>query len=317
MPEPHAFQLQPAQRQALTERFGTQVCFHCPVAPYTTVGIGGPADILLVARDAAELGDMVSACWQMSLPTLILGNGSNVLVSDKGIRGACIINHANRIDVIEDPAQPGLHTCIYAESGALLARVARVAESHQLGTFEWAEGIPGTVGGAVIGNAGAFGGELAGNFVSATILQPGEEPRVWLPEEMQFSYRSSLFKSSDIKAVVLSATFRLKKAAPDEIHHKMVENADKRRMKQPAARSIGSIFKNPENEYAGRLINQLNLKGTRIGDAEISQQHANIFINVGQATAEDFIRLMEFARQQVLEHYGIQLEPEILLIGDW
>ena len=134
---------------------------------------------------------------------------------------------------------------------------------------------------------------------------------------MQFSYRSSRFKKTNTKAVVLSATFHLETAPQEDIHQKMQQNAEKRRSKQPAARSIGSIFKNPENDFAGRLINQLNLKGTRIGGAEISQKHANIFINVDNATAADFLRLIEYTRQQVLEHYSIELEPEILFIGEW
>ncbi|MEE4195564.1 MAG: UDP-N-acetylmuramate dehydrogenase [Anaerolineae bacterium] len=301
----------------LQHQFADAVLLDQPLSAYTSVGIGGPADLLLIAKDETELEKMVQACWNADLPTIILGKGSNVLVSDKGIRGATIINQAVKHQVIENPTNPGEMTWIFSESGALLGKVSRLAASFSLTGMEWGEGVPGTIGGAVIGNAGAFGGDMSDSMVSCRILKRGEAARDYFSEEMEFSYRKSFLKENTENFVVLSAVFQFAHGEKQQIQEKMADNQAKRRKKQPATRSIGSVFKNPENDFAGRLINQLHLKGTRFGDAQISQQHANIFINVGNATANDWMHLMEFTQQKVLENYGIQLEPEILLIGEW
>jgi len=301
---------------SLQQQFGGRMLIDEPLSRYTSVGIGGPADVLLMAGNETELEQMASACWQADLPTLILGKGSNVLVSDKGIRGVTIINRAEAVSITEDPSS-GAMTRLFAESGALLAKAARVAEQHSLSGMEWAEGVPGTVGGAVIGNAGAFGGDIAMNIITARMMQRGEQPRDYQPDEMGFAYRKSFLKNNTINHVVLSAIFQLAPGDRDQIHVKMQENQEKRRKKQPATRSIGSVFKNPENGFAGRLINQLGMKGTRVGDAMISMEHANIFINVGQATAQEWVALMELTQKAVFEHHGILLEPEILKIGEW
>lgn len=301
----------------LQQQFTTNVMLDQKLSSYTSSGIGGPADVLMTARDEAQLEAMVQACWDADLPTLILGKGSNVLVSDKGIRGVTIINLATKVAVVENPEDGGKMNRIFSESGALLGKVSRAAESAGLATMEWAEGIPGTIGGAVIGNAGAFGGDVKDNFISCRMMKRGEAARIYLPEEMGFAYRKSFLKNNSDDYVVLSTLFQLQEGNPKAIQDKMADNQAKRRKKQPATRSIGSVFKNPEGDFAGRLINQLHLKGTRFGDAQISMEHANIFINVGEATANDWIHLMEYAQQKVLDHYGIQLEPEILLIGEW
>ena len=301
----------------LQRQFGDQVMLNEPLSTFTSVGIGGPADVLLIAKSEQALESMVQACWDADLPTIVLGRGSNVLVSDKGIRGATVINQATAAYVMENPTNPGAMTRIYAESGAFLGKVARLAESFSLAGMEWGEGIPGTIGGAVIGNAGAFGGDLKDNFISCRILKRGEKTRSYFAKEMEFQYRKSFLKNNTDDFAVLSTIFQLAMGEKEKIHEKMMDNQAKRRKKQPTTRSIGSIFKNPPNDFAGRLINQLHLKGTRFGDAQISQKHANIFINVGNATANDWKNLMEFTQQKVLENYGIQLEPEILLIGEW
>lgn len=303
--------------QSLHQQFGASVMEGQNLSTYTSSGIGGPADVLLIAKDETELENMVQACWDADLPTIILGKGSNVLVSDKGIRGATIINQANEAHIVENPDKPGEMTRLFSESGTLLGKVSRLAESFSLTGMEWGEGIPGTIGGAVIGNAGAFGGDVRECFISCRMLKRGETARNYTAEEMRFKYRRSFLKNNTDDYVVLSALFQLSTGDKAKIHDKMVDNQTKRRKKQPAARSIGSVFKNPKNDFAGRLINQLHLKGTRFGDAQISMKHANIFINVGNATANDWLHLMEFTQQKVLENYGIQLEPEILLIGEW
>ena len=303
--------------QEFQQQFGLSVKLNQSLSAYTSSGIGGPADLLLIAKNEAELEKMVQASWDADLPTIILGKGSNVLVSDKGIRGITIINQAINAQIVENPGKPGEMTRIYAESGALLGKVSRLAESFSLKGMEWGEGIPGTIGGAVIGNAGAFGGDVSDDMVSCRILERGKPAREYLNDEMGFSYRKSFLKDNTDNYVVLSAIFQYSPGEKEKIHERMADNQTKRRRKQPATRSIGSVFKNPDNDYAGRLINRLHLKGTRFGDAQISEKHANIFINVGNATANDWIHLMEFTQQKVLENYGIQLEPEILLIGEW
>ena len=317
MPEHVNSILSEKQTEIFNAAFGDHAAANTPIASYTTVGIGGPVDMLLVAHNETELGAMIQQCWQLEVPVMVLGNGSNVLVSDKGIRGVCIVNHAKNIKLIEDPHNPGQMTHIFAESGALMGQVARLALANELATFEWAEGIPGTVGGAVIGNAGAFGGETAENFVSAKILICGREIEQFTKAAMDFRYRSSIFKHTDEKFIVLSAIFKLEPGDSESIQQKMMDCRKKRRKKQPTDKSIGSVFKNPENDYAGRLISQLELKGTRIGDAMISYKHANIFVNVGAATAADYRALIELTQEKVLEHYNIHLEPEILFLGEW
>lgn len=305
------------QQNTLINSFGNHARINESIAPYTTIKIGGCVDILMVAHNETELGEMTKTCWGLDIPMIVLGNGSNILVSDKGIRGVCIINHADQIKLVEDSKNPGKMNHIFTESGALLGKVSRFAEEHSLTTFEWAEGIPGTIGGSIIGNAGAYGGEIAGNFISAKILQRGGKKSLFFPEDMDFRYRYSIFKHNEEDFIVLSAIFKLVSGEEEEIRQRMLENQQKRRKIQPAYKSIGSVFKNPANDYAGRLINRLNLKGLRIGDAMISYEHANIFVNVGKASSIDYKRLIELTQKKVLTHYGIQLEPEILFLGEW
>ena len=305
------------QQTTLINSFGDHARANESIAPYTTIRIGGSVDVLLVAHNETELSKMTQTCWELNIPMMVLGNGSNVLISDKGIRGVCIINHADQIKLIEDPKKPGEMNHIFTESGALLGKVSRFAEEHALATFEWAEGIPGTIGGSIIGNAGAYGGEIAGNFVSAKILQRGKEKTLFFSEDMDFRYRYSIFKHNKEDFIVLSAIFKLEAGEKETIRQLMLENQKKRRKKQSSYKSIGSVFKNPANDYAGRLINRLNLKGMRVGDAMISYEHANIFVNVGKASSTDYRRLIELTQKKVFAHYGIQLEPEILFIGEW
>ncbi|MCD4751626.1 MAG: UDP-N-acetylmuramate dehydrogenase [Anaerolineaceae bacterium] len=305
------------QQNNLINSFGDHARINESIAPYTTIRIGGSVDVLMVAHNETELSEMTQTCWDLNIPMMVLGNGSNVLVSDKGIRGVCIINHADQIKLIENPKTPGEMNHISTESGALLGKVSRFAEEQSLTTFEWAEGIPGTIGGSIIGNAGAYGGEIAGNFISAKILQRGKKKSLFISEDMDFRYRYSTFKHNEEDFIVLSAIFKLVAGEKETIRQRMLENQKKRRKKQPSHKSIGSVFKNPANDYAGRLINRLNLKGMRIGDVMISYEHANIFVNVGKASSIDYRRLIELTQKKVLAHYGIQLEPEILFLGEW
>jgi UDP-N-acetylmuramate dehydrogenase len=234
------------------------------------------------------------------------------------MRGLVILNRAKRIEYRES-AQ------VWCESGTALPTLARECVARGLSGLEWAVGVPGTVGGAVVGNAGAHGRDIAADLLSATIMNEADEVVEWSRAELQFEYRSSRIKrearsnhaTRNTQDVVLAATFQLAAGDPIELAKKAEEFNDYRRRTQPPGASIGSMFKNPPGETAGRLIDQCGLKGTRRGDAEISTVHANFFVNRGQATASDVKALIDVAQQQVKATFGIELELEIELLGRW
>jgi UDP-N-acetylmuramate dehydrogenase len=205
---------------------------------------------------------------------------------------------------------------VWAESGALIGTIARQVGLRGLGGFEWASTVPGTLGGAVYGNAGAFGGDMNGNLVLAEILHPtGKE--LWSAERLQYQYRSSLLKREQIPAIILAARLKLEHSDPQHVQEKMDSFSTRRRGSQPPGASLGSMFKNPPGDYAGRLIEAAGLKGMRIGSAEISSIHANFFVNHGEASAADIGQLIRTARETVAEKFGINLELEVELLGDW
>jgi UDP-N-acetylmuramate dehydrogenase len=289
-----------------------------PLARYTTARIGGPADVLVEAASATDLKSLSVAARKWGLPITILGGGANVLVSDAGLRGLVIINKAKRIEFREG-AQ------VWCESGTVLPTLARECVAHGLAGLEWAVGVPGTVGGAVVGNAGAHGRDVAADLLSATILNEVNEVLDWPKSDLEFEYRSSRIKrqSRGLPAgrhtpyVVLAATFQLTAADPGELARQANEFNDYRRRTQPPGASLGSMFKNPPGQAAGQLIDQCGLKGTRVGDAEISAVHANFFVNLGQARASDVKTLIDLAQRRVKERFGVELELEIELLGEW
>jgi len=304
-----------------------------PVARYTTARIGGPADVLVEAANAEDLKNLVVAARKWDLPITILGGGANVLVSDAGIRGLVIINKAKHIE-FRAGAQ------VRCESGTVLPTLARECVARGLAGLEWAVGVPGTVGGAIVGNAGAHGRDIAADLLSATILNEANEVVEWSNADLQLEYRSSRIKRDardrmqearsrrqeaggkkyaprTTPFVVLAATFQLTAADPAKLAQKADEFNDYRRRTQPPGASLGSMFKNPPGNAAGRLIDQCGLKGTRVGDAEISTLHANFFVNHGRAKASDVKTLIDVARQRVKEKLGVELELEIELLGEW
>ena len=306
---------------------------HEPLARYTPARVGGPAEALLEVTSAAELQASVIAARQAGLPILILGGGANVLISDAGVRGLTIINKAKRVEFQDNAV-------VWCEAGTILPALARECVARGLGGLEWAVGVPGTVGGAVVGNAGAHGRDIAAGLTSATILNPANEVVEWSKAELQFKYRSSRIKrdagcrmqdagceKQDARSqghaprtthyVILAATFQLTPGDPAELAARAAEFSDYRRRTQPPGASLGSMFKNPPAMAAGRLIDQCGLKGTRRGGAEISTVHANFFVNRGEATAADVKALIDLARTQVRDRFGIDLELEIELVGEW
>lgn len=303
---------EPLEIDALLAVFGDRLQVNTNLAPYTTARIGGPADALIVVNSASELAQAAARLWEMEIPFHVLGYGSNILISDSGVPGVILLNRARAIVFDANGATP----TVWAESGALIGTIARQAALRGLGGFEWAATVPGTLGGAVYGNAGAFGGDMQSNLILAEILHPtGKE--LWPVERLQYQYRSSLLKREHLPAVILAARLRLEPSDRQSVEQKMESMSARRRSTQPPGASLGSMFKNPPGDFAGRLIEAAGLKGTRIGDAEISSVHANFFINHGNARAADVAALINIARETVVQNFGVWLELEVELLGDW
>jgi UDP-N-acetylmuramate dehydrogenase len=284
-----------------------------PLAHYTSARVGGPAKALLHAHSADELASIVTKLWEHHIPFQVLGAGSNVLIGDRGISQLVILNraHNTRIDIHHQPLS------VWAESGTNLSALSRQLALRGLSGLEWAAAIPGTVGGAVYGNAGAFGSDVASSLAVAEILHPQSGRGWWTSAQMGYQYRSSTLKREQNSAVILSARFRLEASTSQLVREKLDAYQNQRRGTQPPGASLGSMFKNPVGDYAGRLIEAAGLKGYHSGHAEISSVHANFFIVQDGAKAQDVWNLIEVARQKVLEKFGIHLELEIERIGDW
>jgi UDP-N-acetylmuramate dehydrogenase len=245
------------------------------------------------------------------LPYFILGGGSNVLVSDQGVRGITVLNRAKAVR-FENGSQPKVRV----ESGVVFSNLANRCASRGLSGLEWAATVPGTIGGAVYGNAGAFGGNMAGNLICTEILTESSREH-WSVEEMSYGYRSSALKRSNAIAIVLSAELGLKNATKEEVSATIGQFSERRKSAQPPGASMGSMFKNPEGDYAGRLIEAAGLKGTRIGNAEISTVHGNFFVNRGKTKASDICALIELTQKTVKEKFDVALELEVELVGEW
>ncbi|NTU55496.1 MAG: UDP-N-acetylmuramate dehydrogenase [Anaerolineales bacterium] len=295
----------------LYARLGDMVKENVSLAPYTSARIGGPADVLLTADTSAELARIVKLLWKHEMPFTLLGGGSNVLVSDRGVRGVVVLNRAKGVKF-----HTGDQPSVTAESGVVFSNLANRCASKGLAGLEWAATVPGTIGGAVYGNAGAFGGDMAGDLIHAELLTVnGKE--TFTAEQMGYGYRTSVLKRGEVKAVVLSAELALKNSNKEEVTVKIQQFSAHRKATQPPGASMGSMFKNPPGDYAGRLIESAGLKGTRIGNAEISPLHGNFFINHANTKAEDIRALIELVQKTVKEKQGVELELEIELIGEW
>lgn len=297
----------------LREEFGSRLQENVLLCNYSTMNVGGLADALLVATSANQLAEYVSRLWQYDLPVKVLGSGSNLLISDKGIRAVVVINHAHNIK-INTKSEP---VTVWAESGALMVNIGKKLALWELSGMEWAATIPGTVGGAVYGNAGAFGGETCRNLISADILHRKEGRCEWSCERLEYSYRASKIKRGLEDAVILAAVFRVEKGNRDQIYEYMETFRRRRWKNQPPGASMGSIFRNPINDKAGRLIEAAGLKGKKIGGAVISEQHANFILNEGGASAREILELMQLAHDTVKQKFNVDLVPEIEVVGEW
>ena len=295
----------------LYAKLGDKVKENVLLAPYTSARIGGPADILVTADDVAELARIVKLLWKQEMPFTILGGGSNVLVSDRGIRGVVVLNRA-KVVRFHSGDQPS----VTVESGVVFSNLANRCASKSFAGLEWAATVPGTIGGAVYGNAGAFGGDIAGNLIWAELLTENDREKFTV-EQMDYGYRTSVLKRGEVKAIVLSAELSLKNSTKEEAIVKIQQFSAHRKATQPPGASMGSMFKNPNGDYAGKLIEASGLKGTRIGNAEISPLHGNFFINHANTRAEDIRALVELVQKTVKEKQGVELELEIEFVGDW
>jgi UDP-N-acetylmuramate dehydrogenase len=286
---------------------------NAPLARYTTFRLGGPADLLLVARSMEELQEGVHLAHHAGLPWLVLGRGSNVLVADAGFRGVVIVNRARGVHW-----QNGGDTALLVvASGESLAGLVRQTAGLGWAGLEWAAGIPGTVGGAVVGNAGAFGGCMAD--VVSWVSVYGEEGQVRRLEagELGFACRQSRFRGKGNREVLLEMGLALHQGPAERLQEVVREHLRWRREHQPPGPSAGSVFRNPPDEPAGRLLDQAGMKGRERGGAYVSPLHANFILNRGGARAEDVRALIEEARQAVRRTAGVELELEIELLGEW
>ena len=281
-----------------------------PMASHTTFKIGGPADYFVKPETVEELAAVLKFCKEEEVPYFILGNGSNLLVGDKGFRGVVIQLYKN----FDGMTIEG--TTVTAKAGAMLVRVAKESGKAGLTGLEFASGIPGTIGGAMVMNAGAYGGEMKDVVTSVTVLTKDGEIKKLSGEEMNFRYRGSVVEDEDY--IVLEAVMELKEGNLEEIQARMAELTVQRKTKQPIEfPSAGSTFKRPEGYFAGKLIQDAGLRGFQVGGAQVSEKHCGFVINAGGATAADVMSLMQQVSDKVNEEFGVTLEPEVKRIGEF
>jgi UDP-N-acetylmuramate dehydrogenase len=288
-----------------------------PMAEHTSYRIGGPADLYIVAESSDDLAQMMALADEHGVPVFVMGRGTNVLVADAGIRGLVIEFQAGQMRYSPGDGE----TVLWAEAGANLREIAHENVARGLAGLEWAVGIPGSMGGAVVANAGAFGGYMSDVVRRLTVLD-ADGVREMSTAEAEFGYRTSRFKAGDSqtagrKEIILAAEMVLHPESVDALEELVAEYTRRREERQPTEPSAGSVFKRTAQYPAGFLIEQAGLKGTRRGQAIISPQHANFIINLGRARATDVKALIELAQETVLREFGEQLELEIELIGEW
>lgn len=290
------------------KKFG-KILFDEPMKNHTSFKIGGPADVLIIPEREEEIVNAIRFCRENQIKYFIMGNGSNLLVKDTGIRGV-VIKVANGFDRIEVIGER-----VICQSGALLSKVAKYALKHSLTGFEFASGIPGTIGGAIAMNAGAYGGEMKDVVSKVKAIDRNNNIVELTNADMNFRYRGSLV--SDENLIVLGVELNLQKGDYSSIEAKMKDLTERRVSKQPLEYpSAGSTFKRPEGYFAGKLIEDAGLRGVRYGDAQVSEKHCGFVINVGEATFDHVITLIRMIQKVVYDKFNVKLEPEVKIIGD-
>lgn len=284
-----------------------------PLAAHTTFRIGGPAAFWCTPRDQQQLIQTLACCRQAGVRVYLLGNGSNTLFADEGFDGAVV--DLRGLNPPVRTKEDGEQTLITASAGMTLGRLCGEAQQRALAGLEFACGIPGTVGGAVYMNAGAYGGELKDVLEQVTFLDEELNLRTLPASQLEMGYRTSVFEKNPAWCI-LSATLRLQQGDAGAILAQMQDYLDRRKAKQPLEwPSAGSTFKRPEGHFAAALIDQCGLKGFSVGDAQVSEKHAGFLVNKGKATAADMCRLMDLVRERVLRETGVELEPEVKFLG--
>jgi UDP-N-acetylmuramate dehydrogenase len=296
-------------------RLSHEVSEQVPLGRYTSLRVGGPARQFFASTDVTALAQILDAAVQDDSRILVLGGGSNLLIADEGFDGVVVRYTAvgHRIETA-----PGDQLLIRAAAGVNLSNLARRLAQEGLGGLEWSASVPGTVGGAAVNNAGAFGGCIADHLVDAEIVGPDGSVRTLPADELAYAYRTSTLKRGDLGPVVVrSARLRVHREAAEVAKGRILTYQSQRTASQPRQLSAGSIFANPPGDYAGRLIEAVGLKGERCGGAEISAQHANFIVNTGSARATDVVSLISRMQDEVWGRYGVWLRPEVQLVGAW
>ncbi len=305
--------MQLEQIDLLRNAFGEKLQENVRLSNYTTSHVGGLIPALVSTHTIEDLVFTVTKLWELSVPLIVLGSGSNILVSDKGLNAIVIHNRAHNLFIDSKSDTPS----IQAESGAILGTVARQSALRGLSGMEWSAPIPGTVGGAVYGNIGAYGSTVKSCLKMAKILHKTEGITDWSVERFDFKYRSSILKRENVPAVILSATFNAIHSSREEAWEKINAHQAHRKETQPPGATMGSTFKNPKGDHAARLIEAAGLKGRRIGGAMISPLHANFIINLDNATAQEIWQLINLMRNTVYEQFGVKLVTEIEILGEF
>jgi len=316
-------ELEPADiYRRLQAQIGPDAKLDEPMWRHTSFRVGGPADLFVRVQSSRMLEHLVPLIAGRGVSWRVLGGGTNVLVAEAGIRGCILSVEGDKpeLELIEERAPSGgvPEAVARIQAGCRLIPVARKAVDLGLGGLEWAIGLPGTVGGAVVNNAGAHGSGIAAIFQSATAVDSSGAMIRLSPEDMAYSYRYSAFKGGRHRDMaVISVELRLSRGSRDELLEVATRFDNARKLRQPPGLSVGSVFKNPPGDYAGRLVETAGLKGLKIGGAQVSTLHGNFFMNTGNATANDLYRLARAVQDAVWECHGVWLEPEVELLGEW
>jgi len=286
-----------------------------PLSRHATFGVGGPADVYVIAKTEDELRLAYATARANDAPTFIFGSGSNVLVGDGGIRGVTI---ENRTSDIEGPAKNGAGYKVRVASGVSFATLARRMASAGYGGIEWACGIPGSLGGAVVSNAGAYDRSLKDVLKSVRFGDVDGKVSTVPADDLRLEYRRSAFSERAISdVVILSADLHVDEANPAELRAKVEEFDADRKASQPPGRNCGSVFKNPPDHPSWWYVDQVGLRGHRVGNAQFSELHTNFILNLGDAAARDIVRLIELAEGRIKEQFGIELQREVALVGEF
>ena len=294
-----------------TEISGAQISHDEPMTYHTSLHMGGPADIFITPPDIKSLSQALEIICRLGLPSLPLGGGTNLLVRDGGIEG--VVFSMNDLKGLEITSEDEGGIDLRVEAGLHLQQLVGFSRKMGLSGVEGLAGIPGTIGGAISGNAGAFGYEMKDVIKDITLIEDGWNIKIRKKEQIAFRYRGTDFKKDD---VVVATDIRLLRESPEAVAERIEGFLKEKKATQPLGqRTAGCVFKNPPEEAAGRLIEQAGFKGMRVGDIEVSPVHANFFVNRGEGTAEDFLRLMDNVTKKVKADFGIVLEPEIRIVG--